>query len=261
MNESIRELRRICQDSREADGTYKIRWVEKYLLRSVSIYFTRLCLKTGISANQATFIDFLIGVAAGIFFLFPEPNYWIIGSLLMYLVRVFDAVDGELSRYNKSASLRGQHYDSMNDIFLQSYLPICMSFGIYSIFHNVAAFIFGFVAAISPCSIYLGPAVLAHLVPSRNSPSVRVTSGKIEHLTKKQKSFFVISLGVKLGHLVFGENSFYYTVLAVSIADCFVSPFAIGSIMANVRYLCFIAYAIGVFSFALHTIYTTYRRG
>jgi len=71
-SESIKELRKICQESRyENEGGMP--WFERIFFRRISIYFTKLLLKMGISANQATLISFFIGIIGGSFFCFWRP--------------------------------------------------------------------------------------------------------------------------------------------------------------------------------------------
>jgi len=83
-SESIKELRKICQESRyENEGGMP--WFERNFYRRFSIYFTKVFLKTGMSANQVTVIGALIGLIAGLFLAFANPLYWIIGVLFFYL--------------------------------------------------------------------------------------------------------------------------------------------------------------------------------
>ena len=108
-SEPIKELRDICQYSK-ADRD-KFHWFTLYFHRSISIYFTKIFLKIGISANQATLIDFFIGIVGGTFFAFGDPKYWAVGVFMFYLAQIFDRVDGEVARYNKSASAAGEYLD------------------------------------------------------------------------------------------------------------------------------------------------------
>ena len=267
MTEPTKQLRKICQDSREY-GAYKIDWVERNLVRSVSNYFTKLCLKIGISANQVTLIDFVLGLATGIYFLSREPKSWIIGSLLMYLFRMFDCVDGEVARYNKSVSPLGQYFDDLTFFLLWPYILICMTFSLYSLSHHIIIFVFGFVAVASFLLIYFIPTLLVLPVLTRGglAPEDSVLD-RAKLPSAKQKFPSLVELGAKLGSLIFGELSFYAILLIVSVADCFISPFTIssipllGSVTANIRYFCFIAYAIGTFAYALRTTHTTYQQG
>src|SRR4030042_3576869 len=148
MVESISELRKICQDTRET-VYFKMAWFAKHVTRRISIYFTRVCLEIGISPNQASIIGLIFMIAGGIFFVFADPRYWFIGILLCYGFRVFDCVDGEIARYKKSSSLGGRHLDGSIGLLAMPYMLACMTFGIYNSLHSIIAFIFGFLAVIA----------------------------------------------------------------------------------------------------------------
>jgi len=158
VTESIKELRRICQQSRE-EQFYHMPWVERNFARRISIYLTKLFLEIGISANQATSIGFIIMITGGVFLLFPSPIYWFIGIALLVLYIILASVDGEIARYNKTASPEGAFWGSIPERFFVVYIPICISFGIYHTLHSIFPFIFGFLAAmsyyLSACAILL----------------------------------------------------------------------------------------------------------
>ena len=75
MVESIEELRKICQ---RRDVRYQ-NAVEKFS-RKFSIYFTKLLLCTGITANQVTLLNILIGMIAGVFLAYGYPWATLIGE-------------------------------------------------------------------------------------------------------------------------------------------------------------------------------------
>jgi len=141
MVESIKELRKICQES-----VLKItdRWYINNVTRKVSIYITKLFLYTSIRPNQVTLIAILIGIIAGIFFLSGKESYSITGAFVLQLWLIFDCVDGEIARYKKQESMSGSYLDLVLDGFLESYIFVCIAFGVYSVFHKAAIFVFGF---------------------------------------------------------------------------------------------------------------------
>lgn len=255
MVESIKELRIICQKSRES-SSYQMSWSQKKLYRSISIYITKLCLKIGITANQATFISFCIAIMAGIFLTFGHALYWIIGALLVYLFSLFDHVDGEIARYNRSASPTGAYLDAIVGfamVFI--YLPICMCFGIYSALKDVTVFQLGFFVV---GSIFLlrSSGLLAHPIFSRAGLSY-------EQLMAGKSKLEVL---IKWGMLLFGEW-FTIVLLVVAIIDLFISPFIIGhipfvgSLVVNARYLYFALYGAAMLIAAIVRIFYIIRGG
>jgi phosphatidylglycerophosphate synthase len=228
MVESISELRKICQDTRET-VYFKMPWFPKHVTRRISIYFTKLCLKIGISANQASIISLVFLIAGGVFFIFADPRLWFIGILLSYGYRVFDCVDGEIARYNKSSSLGGKQLDGSIGLFAMPYMLACMTFGIYNSLHSITAFIFGFLAVIASAtsaasSLHL--LVLAHregLFPDRKD-----MPGKEPMILRYGRIVYrvlIAATGVEL----------LPQLLVVATIDCFVSPFTILSLSFNAR--------------------------
>ena len=154
MVESIKELKKICQ--KENDN-----WYGRYFVRKISIYITKLLLKTEVTPNQISGLSILIGIIAGIFFVFGNYWYTLVGALLLLLSNIVDCVDGEIARYRKSASVAGKYIESLNDYIVHSFIFVCISFGLYNIFHNIFIFVLGFLivlfsywGAVAPALVY-----------------------------------------------------------------------------------------------------------
>ena len=83
------------------------------IYRRVSIYFTRLALMFGVSANHITVsraIFLILGILVFIFA--PVTLSWmILGILFFQLVLLLDTMDGAIARYNKEASFFGEALD------------------------------------------------------------------------------------------------------------------------------------------------------
>ena len=154
MVESIKELKKICQ--KENDN-----WYGRYFVRKISIYITKLLLKTEVTPNQISGLSILIGIIAGIFFVFGNYWYTLVGALLLLLSNIVDCVDGEIARYRKSVSVAGKYIESLNDYIVHPFIFVCISFGLYNIFHNVFIFVLGFLivlfsywGAVAPVLVY-----------------------------------------------------------------------------------------------------------
>lgn len=246
MVESIKELRIICQKSREGEFYY-LGWVERNLHRGVSIYITKLFLKLRISANQTTILGLLILVAAGTFFFIPgKPWQWIVGSAMIYFFDVFDRVDGEIARYNKSASLRGKYLDVITYFIGWPFVLICMSFGLYSVIQHVSVFIIGFLAVTSFLLFYA-----LQWLPHRILHEEGSTHQAIKNTATEEPEGQATSL-MNLGRTAFSFYTLPMTIMAVSIIDYLLSPIAggyitlMGSLAINARYLYLVIYGAGM---------------
>jgi len=141
MVESIKELERICQKG------HKEVWTARVVYRKISIYFTKLFLYTPISANGVSFLSFIIGLPSILFFSFGDYYYSIVGAILLFFWMVLDYSDGQVARYRKSVSIKGEYLETVFGI-VQSLAFVGISFGSYSRLGN-PAFLLGFSTVIS----------------------------------------------------------------------------------------------------------------
>ena len=105
--ESITELRKICQSSRPSIFND---FLNRFYYR-VSIYFTWLCLKLNLTANQVTVISVLFSILGG--FLITSNNHYftIIGFICFHIFAILDMSDGEVARYRGEGGMRGHFLD------------------------------------------------------------------------------------------------------------------------------------------------------
>ncbi len=259
VTESIKELRGICQKGRESE-IYQMNWFDRNVLRVISIYITKLFLKAGISTNQATLIDFLFVVAAGVFFTFANAIYWLIGILFFFLYLVFDCVDGEVARYNMAKGSKspspfglGALLGGVVDWVTWPYILACMAFGIYSAVDSVIVFIFGFLAAILRV-VYLDISLMPYPILHEKGTLVEA----VENVK-----------GVKLGEsklqgygrVLFGVQGFLPVILIVTIVDCFISTFTLGFFIVNARFIYLIIFGLAALAGVLVRIRDVFRHG
>ena len=107
--ESIKELRKICQNPKEYHNPGA--FIDQELWRSFSIYFTKLALYTPLKPDHITFIMIFWGFVVG--FLFSIGTYWyvLLGAIALEFFILLDAIDGEMARYKKTSSLKGMFLD------------------------------------------------------------------------------------------------------------------------------------------------------
>jgi len=238
--ESISKLRKICQETRE-DQYFQMGWFPKHVTRRISIYFTKPCLKMGISANQATIISLAFTIVGGVFFILPDPRWWLLGALLCYGFSIFDCVDGEIARYKKTSSIFGAVLDSTAGIFSYLYILACITLGTFNSLHNNIVLIFGFLAviafALQQVSHYTTLAV-AHrkgfwpdnitTKPVTEEPIV-LHYGRLIY----RALFFISGLGI-IPH-----------IFVVALIDIFVHPFTMFSFTYNARFIYLVVLGLG----------------
>jgi len=255
MIEPINELREICLKGRY-DVIHRQTRIEEYLERPISIRFTRLFLVLGLSANQATLTSLLLGITAGVFFTKPQPLYWFIGLLILYLAIIFDCVDGEIARYRKQSSSEGRYFDVMVTYFLIPYILACMSFGLYFIIQGLEVFIAGILAIIGMNLIFVHKPL---------SHSIRYEQ-KLPYIAPKTavgKQYTIIRHAYKLAEIILIIPDFVFIpqFLLATILDCFIEPFYISSLTLNVRFLYLVIFAVEIMVAAIVRCYAVKRYG
>ncbi len=255
MVEPISELKRICLNNRY-DEIHQQSWVSKHINRHISIRFTRLCLILGLSANQATLTSLLLGIAAGIFFIRPQPLYWLIGLLILYLATIFDCVDGEIARYRKQSSSEGRYFDVIVTYFLFPYILACMSFGLYNIVQGLEVFIAGFLAVIGMSLVFVHQPLAQSIQYEQ-----KLTYVATKAVAKKQYSIINHAYKLSKAILIIPEFTFIPQFLLVTILDCFIEPFHIASFTANARFLYLVFFAAGTIASVIVRYYAVKRYG
>lgn len=137
----IKELRKICQESKE--GWIHRNWFDKNVTRKISIYITYLMIKLKLTPNQITFLTLIIGIVGGIFIATGDEIYWLLGFLLLYFSVILDAVDGELARFYNKVSELGRYLDLFVGYILHKYILLTISIGIYVQSNEILALILG----------------------------------------------------------------------------------------------------------------------
>ncbi len=88
--------------------------VSKHLNRPISTRITKLALKVypEISPNFFTMLTLLLGIVASILLIL---RFYIIGGVLYQTCSILDGCDGEIARYKKLSSKKGDFLDSVID--------------------------------------------------------------------------------------------------------------------------------------------------
>jgi hypothetical protein len=143
--ENIKQLRDICQKSREWCDT----WHGRVISRKVSIYITWLFLKGNVTPNTATLIFLLSIIPACIFFLIGSKPSVLTGMLFLQIWYILDHVDGEIARYRNLSSLTGIYFDSIVHYIAHPFILICLGYGLLRRFNMPYIYLFASSGAVS----------------------------------------------------------------------------------------------------------------
>lgn len=105
--ESIPELRLICQSTRPAIfRDFLSGWYYR-----LAIYFTWICLRLGMSANQVTLLSGAVACVGGTLIASDNPASVVVGVLCFHVFAILDMSDGEVARYRGQGGLAGHFLD------------------------------------------------------------------------------------------------------------------------------------------------------
>jgi len=252
MVESIRELRETCR----SPNAERERSISMVLGRKVSIYFTKLLLYTNITANQTTVLDVLIGIIAGMFLVYGNRLFTLIGALLLQLYFIFDLVDGEVARYRKSSSLTGVYLERLGHYIVPPFIFMCIAFGLYNTFEDIWIFALGFSASLSLMLLKLVQEckLLVVLYPRLN-PHYQESVAKISEIKAKksehEEQIYLASSSptimyntIRLSYKFF--TNWHNVIFVASLVDMIVPVMMIGSLSLNTMYV--ILFLYGIFS-------------
>jgi phosphatidylglycerophosphate synthase len=99
-----------------------------YVARPLSFPLTALCLRLGISANQATGLSVGFFGAGALLLAFGSPGAALLGALLVNAWLVVDCIDGNIARYTGTASAYGGFADAVSGYVVLG--SVCFSAGL-----------------------------------------------------------------------------------------------------------------------------------
>jgi phosphatidylglycerophosphate synthase len=166
---SIREMREVCQLRRpNAKGktVWAGHWFNSLFTRYISIYFTWLFVRLGISANATTFLMIPTGLL-GVAFLVPHVLWAnLLGCALLLFGVVLDCVDGEVARWTRKSSVKGFYLDYVYHVICNSPVYALCALHLYAWYGDTKYLILAFVAyAAASSALSLG--IVFHLVQTR----------------------------------------------------------------------------------------------
>jgi phosphatidylglycerophosphate synthase len=90
-------------------------WLSRHIHRKVSRVCSYALLRLGLTANHATFLTLLVGVAASWLMAQTSHETMIAGAFLFWFASIADGVDGEMARLTLTESAYGEQLDTAVD--------------------------------------------------------------------------------------------------------------------------------------------------
>ncbi len=193
INLSLKELSdRVLPDRNEY-------FLSRHFHRKISVLITFFLLKTKISANTVTKINFIISLIGCGFFLNPSYAFWFVGAIIYQLTHILDGVDGEIARFRKTVSKKGALLDDLRHNVTNAFLFLSLGRGLSLIYNQEILFVIGSIGAI----IVLLNDILNKILPSKNIFKNRLLRMKFQKKSNKTLEFIrgLFTFGV-LGYLI-----------------------------------------------------------
>jgi len=119
-----------------------------HLFRVPAIKISPLMIKLSMTANQATFTSFLLGIIASVLLVGASYPYFLASAIIYYLAKLFDYVDGEIARAQNIQAKIGKWGDRYGDV-LKIIMPyFFLGLGMYLKTNNITYFILGLISVI-----------------------------------------------------------------------------------------------------------------
>ncbi|MCZ6775681.1 MAG: CDP-alcohol phosphatidyltransferase family protein [Ignavibacteria bacterium] len=143
MKVSIEELKQFKYrvNPEEHQGPYGY-----YFFRPLSLYLTYLALRLGLTANQVTVSQTIVGLMGVAFLASPTPTLTITGLLLLQCGYMLDNVDGEVARFRNQVSITGKFLDAINHELVVMGMYFSLGIGTYFRLGHFETVVFGFMA-------------------------------------------------------------------------------------------------------------------
>lgn len=100
--------------------------------RPAALRLTQIAVAWGLSANQATLLAWVCGVAAAAAFGWGTVAGWLLGAGLLQLWYLLDHVDGQLARLRGTASLDGAGLDYLMHHTINLLVPLGVGYGLFA---------------------------------------------------------------------------------------------------------------------------------
>jgi phosphatidylglycerophosphate synthase len=187
--------------------------INKRISMPVSIYLGR----AGITPNQITFFNLLLGVLAGLIASFGGYQNLVWGAVLFQLVSIIDGCDGEVAKLNQKVTQFGAWFDTVGDNLAFVLFITGVTFGLY---HETHALWIVHLAKLSLFSFAVLLCIMvSYLIQAKNSSASLVTYEKevVSASAKKQNAF--VSKVVHYGKFLVKKDFFAFLFFVMALVD------------------------------------------
>lgn len=118
-------------------------WIARSINKHFSFALTRFLLKTQITPNQVTVINFILGLVGCVLVMHADYAWRALGAVLVQLNSVFDGCDGEIARIKVMSSPLGAWLDTIVDDVLNNAMLVFLVLGLVRDYQSTWIYYFG----------------------------------------------------------------------------------------------------------------------
>jgi 1L-myo-inositol 1-phosphate cytidylyltransferase / CDP-L-myo-inositol myo-inositolphosphotransferase len=179
--------------------------IDRYIIRKISGFITRLLVKTPVTPNQVTIISLILGIVSAAFFSHGAHTCTIIAGMSYFISTVFDQCDGEVARFKHMESDFGKTFDIIVDSIVNAAITIGITIAIYKTNGSGLTIVAGLLA--------MTGIVISLLLTTYFSNESKNDTGTKEMLDKlNNKDFFYI---IMLVSVVFNQMIWFLLIMAI----------------------------------------------
>ena len=122
---TIAQIREVSQPISVTGRSTSEHWIADLYQRKISPYFTRIFLRTPITANGVTWLMIIVGASIGPALLIQGWQGIALALFLSHLQMLIDCCDGEVARWRETKSPMGIFLDKLGHYLAEGLIPIC----------------------------------------------------------------------------------------------------------------------------------------
>ncbi|MCI0694910.1 CDP-alcohol phosphatidyltransferase family protein [candidate division KSB1 bacterium] len=254
-NVSLKELRQFKHrvNPEERQGAYGY-----YFIRPLSLYVTYIALRLGLTANQVTVLQTLVGLAGATFLAFPSTAMAITGIFLLQFGFVLDNVDGEVARFRRQVSITGKFLDTIGHELVIPSMYFALGVSTYFRLGHFETIILGFLVGLF--SLRLDIATMYHeaaqFIETKLDQAYSYYSalqfGEAPKLYRRKNE----PSAIRMLYAAFAYPAVMNIITVLLLIDMFLPPFNLIGYRISLTYIFLVSYGILV---PLRRVFTIWK--
>ncbi len=192
-------------------------WIARNINKRISLPISILLARAGVTPNQITLFNLLLGVLSGVIAAFGGYPNLLAAGILFQLVSIIDGCDGEVAKLNQKATKFGAWFDTVGDNLSFVVFITGVTFGLYQETH--AAWILN-LAKLSLFSFaILLSIMISYLIQQKGASASLVTYEKEVVSAKAKKQNPIVAKLVFYGKFLVKKDFFAFLFFSLAVVD------------------------------------------